>query len=185
MIKNLFNKLFGKEEEIPHYDLIDIKITDLEQGYLLDYDFETWTVKSMAEYDWGRQYFSREFKIVSLNKTRYLHIEEEDEDLSIQLYEKIKMKDLGNIVTNYIKSNQTPPDMFVYKGVEFTFQKEDAGYYREIPSNETEEVVSFSYEDSSGAQLCCIEQWDANDFEAYIGKSLKSFEIDNILPKPN
>ncbi len=183
-MKNLFNKLFGKEEEVPHYDPIDIKITDLEQGYLLDYDLQTWTVKSMAEYDWGRQYFSREFKIVSLNKTRYLHIEEEEE-LSVLLYEKIKLKDLGNTVTSYIKSHHTPPEVFVYKNIEFSLQKEHSGYYREIPSNETEEVMSFSYEDQSGDKLLCIEQWDDEDFEAYIGKSLKPFEIDNILPKPN
>ena len=37
--------LFKKKEEEPHYDPTDIKITDLEQGYLLDYDLETWTVK--------------------------------------------------------------------------------------------------------------------------------------------
>ena len=55
----------NKNKEEKHYDPLNIKVSDLEKGYLLDYDLETWTVTKMSEYDWGNNFFTREFTIKS------------------------------------------------------------------------------------------------------------------------
>ena len=47
----IFDIFKSKKNEGKHYDPTNIKVTDIENGYLLDYDFETWTVTKMSEYE--------------------------------------------------------------------------------------------------------------------------------------
>ncbi len=173
--------IFKKKEEAPHYDPVDIKITDLEKGYLLDYNLETWMVKKMGEYDWGNNHFSREFLIEAGAKNYYLNIEEEDQ-LEIGLFEKIKYRKLGSVVTNYYKEHKTFPDQITYQDIVYYLDKESPGYYRDVETENWEEVIAFDYTNDDEDKYLCIEQWDDNDFEASIGIALKSFEIGNILP---
>ena len=173
--------LFKKKEEEPHYDPTDIKITDLEQGYLLDYDLETWTVKKMSEYDWGDNHFSREFLIESGGKTRYLTIDEED-TLEICLYEKIKYRKLGSFVKSHFEEHNKFPEEITYDSVTYYFDEESPGYYRDVDTETWEELISFDFSNDDEDKFLNIEQWDENDFEASIGIKLKSFEISNILP---
>jgi len=111
--------IFKKKPEETHYDPTNIKVTDLEKGYLFDYNLETWTVQKMAEYDWGNNHFSREFTIESKGKIRYLSIEE-DGALEIVLFEKIKYRKLGTFVTNYQKEHQRFPEQITYDNVTIT-----------------------------------------------------------------
>ncbi len=182
-MKRIFDKIFKSKPDETHYDPTDIKITDIENGYLFDYDLETWTVTQMCEYDWGKNYFSREFKIISKGKTRYLHIEEED-DLEITIFEKIKFKDLDRGTRNHIKTYIKPPETIIFNNQTFELEEENPGYYRDVKNNDWEELISFEYE-SDDQTLLTIEQWDENDIEVYFGKKLKGFEIDNILPNSN
>lgn len=173
--------LFKKKPEEPHYDPTNIKITDLEKGYLFDYDLETWTVKRMSEYDWGDNHFSREFLIESKGKTFYLSIDEED-TLEVILFEKIKYRKLGSFVTNYQKEHKRFPDQITYEGITYDFDEESAGYYRDVASEDWEELISFDFVNDNDTKFLNIEQWDENDFEASVGIKLKPFEISNILP---
>lgn len=173
--------LFKKKKEETHYDPTNIKVTDLENGYLLDYDLETWTVKKMSEYDWGNNHFSREFLIESGGKTRYLNIDEDD-TLVISLFEKIKYRKLGSFITNYFKEHQKFPEQITYESVIYYFDEESPGYYRDVDAENWEELIAFEYSNDEETMFLTIEQWDENEFEASIGIKLKSFEISNILP---
>lgn len=174
----------NKKEEEKHYDPIDIKVTDLENGYLLDYDLETWTVIKMAEYDWGNNYFTREFTIESKGKKRFLHIEEDDE-LIISLTEELKYRKLGPTVTDYIDTNGKPPKQIVHQNITYYLDEEAPGYYRNVQNDNWEELISFDYLDEDEERCLTIEQWGENDFEASFGKILKPYEISNILPSYN
>ncbi|WP_299109276.1 DUF4178 domain-containing protein [uncultured Tenacibaculum sp.] len=174
----------NKKEEEKHYDPIDIKVTDLENGYLLDYDLETWTVTKMSEYDWGDSHFSREFLIESKGKKCFLHIEEDDE-LIISLSEELKYRKLGPTVTDYIDTNGKPPKQIVHQDITYYLDEEAPGYYRNVENENWEELISFYYLDEDEEKCLTIEQWGEEDFEASIGKILKSYEISNILPSYN
>lgn len=174
----------NKKEEEKHYDPIDIKVTDLENGYLLDYDLETWTVTKMSEYDWGDSHFSREFLIESKGKKRFLHIEEDDE-LIISLSEELKYRKLGSTVTDYIDTNGKPPKQIVHQDITYYLDEEAPGYYRNVENENWEELISFYYLNEDEEKCLTIEQWGEEDFEASIGKILKSYEISNILPSYN
>ena len=179
-----FDFLKGNKEPEKHYDPLNIKVTDLEKGYLLDYDLETWTVKKMAEYDWGDNHFSREFTIISQNKTRFLHIEDDDE-LVVTFSENLKIRKLGPEVNNHIKVNGVPPDEIVYDGITYYLEDQPSGYYRNVENEDWEELILFDYWDENEKHCISIEQWDENDFEASIGIRIKPSDISNILPAPS
>jgi len=173
--------IFKKKPEETHYDPTNIKVTDLEKGYLFDYNLETWTVQKMAEYDWGNNHLSREFTIESKGKIRYLSIEE-DGALEIVLFEKIKYRKLGTFVTNYQKEHQRFPEQITYDNVTYYFDEESPGYYRDVATEDWEELIAFEYINEDEDKYLSIEQWGENSFEASVGIKIKTFEIDSILP---
>lgn len=177
----LFDIFKNKKDQEKHYDPTNIKVTDLEKGYLLDYDLETWTVTKMSEYDWGNNFFTREFVMVSKGKKLYLHIEEDDE-LIITLSENIKYRKLGYEVIDFIELNGKPPKKINYQNVTYFLDEEAPGFYRNTDTEDWEELISFDYLDEGEEKCLTIEQWGDNDFEASVGKIIKPIDISNILP---
>ncbi|CAM1372512.1 DUF4178 domain-containing protein [Tenacibaculum xiamenense] len=174
----------NKDKEETHYDPTNIKVTDLEKGYLLDYDLRTWTVKKMCEYDWGDNYFTREFVLESQGEKLFLHIEEED-DLIITMSKELKYRKLAPEVITHIENNGKPPKQITHENVTYYLSEESPGYYRNVDTSDWEELISFDYLDEDEEKCLTIEQWDDNDFEASVGKKIKAFEISNILPSYN
>jgi hypothetical protein len=172
--------IFKKKEE-KHYDPTDIKVTDLENGYLLDYDFETWTVTKMSEYDWGSNFFTREFTITSKDKVRYLHIED-DGKLIITLSEEIKFRKLGVEVLDHIELNGKPPKKINFLGITYFLDEKSPGFYRNTENESWEELISFDYLDDNEKKCLSISQWGDDDFEASFGEIIKPIDISNILP---
>jgi hypothetical protein len=172
--------IFKKKEE-KHYDPTDIKVTDLENGYLLDYDFETWTVTKMSEYDWGSNFFTREFTITSKDKVRYLHIED-DGKLIITLSEEIKFRKLGVEVLDHIELNGKPPKKINFLGITYFLDEKSLGFYRNTENESWEELISFDYLDDDEKKCLSISQWGDDDFEASFGEIIKPMDISNILP---
>jgi hypothetical protein len=177
----IFDIFKSKKEPEKHYDPTNIKVTDLEKGYLLDYDLETWTVTKMSEYDWGNNFFTREFVIVSKGQKLYLHIEDDDE-LIITLSESLKYRKLGSEVIDFTELNGKPPKKINYQDVTYFLDEETPGFYRNTDTEDWEELISFDYLDDEEEKCLTIEQWGDDDFEASIGIVIKPREISNILP---
>ncbi len=177
----LFDLFKKKKEETTHYDPTDIKVSDIEKGYLFDYNMETWSVQKMGEYDWGDNHFSREFLVVSGTKNRYLSIEEDDV-LEIALFEKIKYRKLGSVVIDYFREHEKFPDQITYQDTTYYLEEIAPGFYRDVESENWEELMSFEYENEEGDKYLTIEQWGEEEFEASIGIEIKAFEISDILP---
>ena len=64
--------LFKKKEKAPKYDVTNLKVTDLDQGFIFDYDMKSWVVKEVYEYDWGSNNFSHEYKVDSGDEVAFL-----------------------------------------------------------------------------------------------------------------
>ncbi len=166
----------------PHYDSTNIQVKDLDVGFVFEYDLETWEVQAIYEYDWGDDYFTREFKINNGSKTRFLSIEEDDE-LEISITKKIKIRALDENLTELLHDKQQPPKKITHEGVTYLLENEAPGYFHDIAKGDHwEEFRSWDFEDDEGLKILCIEQWDEKEFEASIGKKIKEFEISNILP---
>ena len=151
------------------------------KGYIFEYGIETWTVTALFEYDWGNNYFTREFVIKNGTIEKFLHIED-DGGLVVTLSEKVKLRKLGEDVCDYMESNQKPPKKINYKGVTYYLDEKTPGYSKEIDAANWEELVSYNYLDEEEEKTLSIEQYDDEEFEVSKGIIIKEIEISNILP---
>ncbi len=173
----IFDVFKSKE---PHYDASDIRVVDLDVGFVFEYDMSTWEVVEMYEYDWGDNYFTHEYKITNGSKTFYLGVEEDDE-LEITLMSKIKVSKLGRDVISQLREDEEPPESFIYEGNEYVLESESPGYFNDMKSDDWEEFRSWDFEGPDNL-IITIEQWGEGEFEAAVGKYIDEFEISNILP---
>ncbi len=172
-----------KKDKGPHYDSTNITVHDLDVGFIFEYDLSTWEVKSIYEYDWGDNFFTREFKIDNGSKTLFLSLEEDDE-LILSVNDKIKVRALGKDMQEKLMSAQKPPSEIEFDGRTYYLEEEAPGYFHDINGNPENwvEFNSWNYEDESEEYIVTIEQWGEKEFEASKGKYIKEFEITNILP---
>lgn len=177
----LFDRFKKKEE--PHYDPNNLRIQDFRVGFMFDYDLKTWVIKEEYEYDWGDNYFTREYKLESADDTAYLHIDHNDEGF-MTLSRKLKVRALGEDIPEEIIENKRPPKKISYKETDYFLDKESPGYFSDDPEDDDSwiEFISWDYYDAEGKLVACVEQWGARDFEASYGKVVEDYEITNILP---
>lgn len=177
----LFDKF--KKKQAPHYDPSDIRIKDLRVGFMFDYDLKTWVIEEEYEYDWGDNYFTREYKVEAVDDVAYLHIDNNDEG-SMTLSRKLKVRALGEDIPEEIIDKKQPPKKIEYKGVSYYLDKESPGYFSDDPEDDDSwvEFISWDYYDTEQKLVVAVEQWGAKEFEASCGKVVNDFEITNILP---
>lgn len=179
---SIFRKFFKKEEEL-HYDPSDIKLTDMQKGFVFEYDLQNWVVKSVYNYDWGNNNFTKEYQVDNGKEVRYLSVEEDDE-LFLTFTQKIKIRTIDAELPEYILSKEKPPQHLIYETINFYLDSENPGYYNDPTKgkNVWEELIEWSYYDQEEKFALILEQWGEQDFEAAYGKIIKEFEISNILP---
>lgn len=174
-----------KKKNTPHYDSTNIQVQDLDVGFIFDYDLSSWEVKALYEYDWGNNFFTREFQISDGSQTLYLSLEEDDEVI-LTISKKFKVGKLGSAVVDALMDFQKPPKRITFDEVTYAMTKEAPGYFRDVNQEEDwEEFVSWDFEDEEEKHVLCIEQWGEKEFEFSAGKYIKEFEISNILPANN
>ena len=174
---------FFKKDKGPDYDPNNIKVTDLRAGFILDYDLKSWSVREEYEYDWGNNYFTREFMLDSGDEIVYLHMDD-NEEVQLTASKKVKIRAVGEDIPEYIIEHEQPPKKIVYDGKEYYLDRESPGYFSDEPDNEDSwtELISWDYYDKNEEYILSIEQWGDKEFAAAHGKVVKEFEISNILP---
>lgn len=172
-----------KKKEALHYDPNDLKIEDLRVGFMFDYDLQTWVITEEYEYDWGNNYFTREYKLESADDIAYLHIDYSNEGF-MAMSRKLKVRALGEDIPEEILEHKRPPKKIIYEGVTYFLDKESPGYFSDDPEDDNSwtEFISWDYFDADDKLVACVEQWGARDFEASHGKVVHDYEITNILP---
>ncbi len=172
---------FKKKETERHFDPTNITIRDLGKGYIFEYAIETWTVTAVFEYDWGDNYFTREFVIKNGPTEKFLHIED-DGGLIVTLSEKVKLRKLGEDVCDYIDAHQKPPKKIEHEGIRYFLDEKSPGYSKEIDAANWEELISYDYLDKEEEKTLCIEQYGDEEFEVTKGIVIDELSVSNILP---
>lgn len=173
---------FKKKKEEPDFDPLNIRVTDLKKGFIFEYDMKTWEVVEEYTYDWGDNYFSKEYKISTGSEILFMSVDEDDV-IEITLQKKIKLSSIEGDIEGEIIKNRVPPKKIVYRGVNYYRDSEAPGYFKEEDSDKDWlELVSWSYYNEEEDRVLSIEQWDDREFEASYGKVIKEFEISNIMP---
>ena len=172
---------FFKKEEEPSYDATNIQVTDLNVGFVFEYDLSTWEVKAVYRYDWGNEHFSREFKVSNGVDTRYLSLEDDDE-IELEWSKKVKISKIDIDLLDTPITEQKPPRKIHYEGTAYRLANSSMGYFFDEGTDEDwAEFRTWNFE-SAQEETLTIEQWDDEEFDASVGKVIKEFEISNILP---
>ena len=174
--------IFKKKEE-KTYDPTDLKITEMDVGFIVDYDLKTWQVKAVGEYDWGNNNYSLEYKLDSGDEVIFLEVEDDDE-LVLKVNKKLKIRSIDEDLPERIVKKERPPKKLEYQGTTYYKDDESHGYYKDRAkkTDDWDEFISWDYYDKEEQQVLCTEQWGDREFEASIGKLAKEFEFSNILP---
>lgn len=178
----LFDRFKKKEE--PSYDPTNISVRDLDMGFVLDYDMKTWVVKGVYDYDWGDNFFTREYKIDSGEEQLFLSVEDDDE-LEITISKKVKVRVIDEDIPEYIVSHERPPKKLHYQGATYYQDKESPGFFHDTSNKDEDawdEFISWDYYDEDEKLYICIEQWEEREFEGSVGRVVEEYEISNILP---
>lgn len=181
----LFDR-FKKEKE-PDYDPGNITVKDLDVGFIFEYDLKTWEVKEAYDYDWGNNFFTKEYKISDGNETLYLEVEEDDE-LELSVSKKVKVLLIDEDLPETIEKEKRPPKKLIYEGVTYYRDEESPGYFRNTRDDENDdrswsELIAWSYYDEEDEKVLTIEQWGEHEFQASVGRYIELYEISSILPK--
>jgi len=163
--------------------LLNLSIAHLEKGYLVDYDLRTWTVTGVYEYDWGDNYFSKEYQLQADSLTMYLSVDEDDE-LELALMRKIEIRTIDSKLPEHIIKNDIPPEVLTYSGKTFYMKRDTAGHFRNVDSGKKSwsPFVLWEYHDESGEFILNVEQWGEKEFEAAYGMYAKQTDFTEILP---
>jgi len=164
------------------YDSLNLRVTDLRKGFMLDYDLNTWEVTQEYEYDWGNEFYTREYKIVNGREERYLSVEVDDE-IDLALWQKINLAAIDRNLASYIMSNDEPPRELSLGGVSYHRTEESLGYWRNTSSSNWQKFINWDYENADGDKYISLERWGEEEFEASTGIKVKEYEISNILPR--
>ena len=165
----------------PDLDPLDLSLTDLKKGYLVDYDLKTWQVTSHNRYDFdGDQ--AHEWELFSGDERCYLGAEKDDEYVW-SVSRKITFSALGPAVEDHLLQHDDPPQAIVYDGTRYSLEESGAGYFFPDGRVAGDELIYWDYADETGEKLLTIEQWGETEFEASVGKTVQAYEFQNILPQ--
>lgn len=178
-----FFKKKDTKEEYTRPDFTDLFVTDLETGYVLNYDLKTWVVVEHIEYDWGDEQFSQEFKIDNGEEVATLFVEEAD-DVAISIVRDDNSAELLPAWIELFKQVGTPQQELTYNGTTFKYSSESAAYCRNITTQPEvwRELMLYTYLDSTNRYCISIEQWNDNDFDISCSKQIADYEISSIYP---
>ena len=175
--------IFSKKEKKPDYDVTNLSVKDLRQGFILDYDMKSWVVKEEYEYDWGNSNFSKEYMLDSGDEVVYLGVEDKGENF-LTVMKPVKVRKLGEHVSDEVIKNESPPKSLVYENETYHLESDSAGYFHDITkgTDDWEELMSWELLTDDGTKIVSITQWDEKSVDAFAGVVVKDFEISNIIP---
>lgn len=174
---------FLKKKKEPTYDVTNLSVTDLDEGFVFDYNLKSWVVKEVYQYDWGKNVFTKEFKIDAGDETAYLSVANEGE-LDISVSKSIKIQKLGDGLREEIRKKEAAPEKLEYDGVTYYLDEDSAGHFNDITAKnpDWEELISYDYLNEEETLCLNITQWDERNFEASAGQVIQHYEISNITP---
>ncbi len=173
--------LFGKKEK-PSFDPTNVKLEDLQPGWLVDFDLKAWEVVARHTYDMGDGFKMIEWELKSGNDVLYL-CREEDDGVYWTLMKKVPLGAIDPNLKKHIMQYNDPPSTLSYGG--YTFEMVSYGGAKFLKNGKPPEVpfLYWEYESTDGSKVITIEQWGDTEFEASVGEYVEEYKFSNILPR--
>jgi hypothetical protein len=161
---------------------INFTVNDMKVGFMVDYFVKTWEVKKVYVYDWGNNFFSKEYLLDSGDETIYLSVEDDD-NLICSIWNKLDIFDIDSGLANSITATDDAPNRLVYENKTFIRKESSQGCCNEEGDDKDSELVNWTYENPETNELLSIDRWGEEEYAAAKGKRVKEFEFSNILPR--
>ncbi len=178
---------FNKKEETPSRGEVTVK--NLQVGDFIDYYLKSWQVKEIYEYDWGNNFFAKEYKLDSGDEIRFLYVEDDDE-LILSISEKVNVMSINKNLKHDILEDDEPMKRMDYNGVTYYLSRESLGHCRDWEDDPNyddswSKLVSWEFLDETEKKFISVERWGEYEIEAAKGMYIEEFEISNIIPVSN
>jgi len=180
----VWKNFFGKtDKKGGYYDpLKDLTLSNMQKGYLVEYDLKTWEVEACNHYDWGDGDITLEWRLKSHDDIICLEKESDDGD-EWSISRPIPFGRIGSKIRNHILKHGDPPDQIVFEGDTYYLESFGGGHFFKDRTGMGAEFLSWDYEDDSGRKYLSIEQWGEEEFEASVGEPVEEYQFTNILPR--
>lgn len=171
---------FRKKDVTESVDPLDVKLSRLKPGYVLDYDLKTWQVSAHHHYDYdGKR--SDEWELSASDEVVYLECSEDD-GFTFTLTRKIRISELNADIPIFIEENEDPPDEILHKGITYEADSSSVGRFFKNGEGTGDEFIVWDYFDESEKRTLSIEQWSDDRFEASVGEIVEDYQFSRILP---
>lgn len=162
--------------------LADLTLDKLKPGYLVDYDYTTWTVKKHVQYDF-EGFLTDEWHLESENGTIFLELEDDDgPNWSVSREIPLTaLKHEGSLpLARYIAQHDDAPDEVTYQGT--AYELVESGPAQLIDEDGSRHPLVYWIFAADDDTFVAIEQYGEESFDASAGSSVEPYEFDNILP---
>lgn len=180
-----FRKWFGGEDDSSDEGPLDLTLPNLQVGYMVDYDLETWEVMGYNTYDYDG-FVTREWELHAGREVRFLEVEEDDGQRQWTLSRSLPLGDIEEDVAALIAEADEPPEVVHWGGRTFKGVASDAGVYTRVSGGGSDSVadrefVAWTYEGDDG-HLLFLSRYGERDLSAYEGQRVEEYQFTDILP---
>lgn len=175
--------LFKNNNHTEDFDPIrDLTLAKLRPGYLVDYDAQTWRVKSYCRYDFGEGYTSEEWELDSGSETRYLEHAQEEGETQWSWSKRLPLGEIDGNLRQYIIQHDDPPDELTWDNQIYYLDESGPGYMYENGQGPAQEFIYWEFITEINESVLTIEQWGEREFEAWLSVPVQEYEFTSILP---
>jgi hypothetical protein len=145
--------------------------------------------KEIYEYDWGNNFYAKEYKLDSGDEIKFLYVDDDDE-LTLSIAEKVNVMSINKNLKHDILEDDEPMKQIDYNGTTYYLSRESLGHCRDWEDNPDHDdswskLVSWEFLDETEKKFISIERWGEYEIEAATGMYIEEFEISNIIPVSN
>lgn len=169
--------LFGKkkqEEEIK----INRTVHDLQVGYILDYNLESWEVLASYTYKY-KGHVAKEYKIRSGSETQFLNVS----DSNSLLLSVSKEANINNVHPSLRASilNEQPLARIEWQGEVYTLKEAAKGQFTDDKLQDWAAFSSWEYVNAENSKFIYVSRWEDGSVECFVGNYVKEHQVSNIL----
>ncbi|MGH1339863.1 MAG: DUF4178 domain-containing protein [Aureispira sp.] len=174
-----FFNLFGKKKQQEEEEIkIDRDVHDLEVGYILDYNLESWEVLASYTYRY-KGHMAKEYKIRSSGETRFLNVSDSN-SLLLSISKEANMNNIDPSLRSSVLG-QNPLARINWQGVAYSLKESSKGQFTDDRLQDWASFSSWEYVDAANEKFIYVSRWEDGSVECFVGDYIKEFQISNIL----
>lgn len=171
---NLFRQKKQEEEEIK----IDRDVHDLEVGYILDYNLESWEVLASYTYRY-KGHIAKEYKIRSSGETRFLNVSDSN-SLLLSVSKEANMNTINPSLRSSVL-NKNPLTRLSWEEETYTLKESSNGQFTDDRLQDWANFSSWEYVNTANDKFIYVSLWEDGSAECFLGDYIKEYQISNIL----